>query len=313
MVKYISMRNKYCLAIHGGAGTISKSLMNATQEVAYKEGLMNALSAGEEVLKKGGTALDAVTAAVKSLEDFPLFNAGRGAVFTNRGEHELDASIMNGINRSAGAIAGVKGIANPILLARAVMDRTEHVLLAGEGAILFAKTLNMELVNEQYFFTEQRYQQWQNALKDDKVVLDHSGNNKMGTVGAVALDEHGNLAAATSTGGMTNKKFGRIGDTPIPGAGVWADNSSCAVSCTGHGEYFMKWVVAYDVACLMDYKGLSLKEAVKLVVREKLVKAGGEGGLIALDAAGNMELVFNSEGMYRAWVREGEEMQSAIY
>ncbi len=308
------MKNKFCLAVHGGAGTISKSFMNDALELRYKIGLSDAVTAGKIILERGGSALDAVEAAVISLENFELFNAGRGAVFTNTGEHELDASIMNGLDRSTGAVAGIKHIANPISLARAVMEKTEHVLLSAEGASAFAKSLGIPEMDESYFYTEQRYQQWQNAMKEDKIVLDHSGNsNKKGTVGAVALDQYGNIAAATSTGGMTNKKFGRVGDTPIPGAGVWADNKTCAVSCTGHGEFFIRWVVAYDVACLMEYKGLSLKDAVNTVVKDKLVKAGGEGGLIALDVYGNLELSFNSEGMYRAWMREGEELHTAIY
>ena len=308
------MKTKFCLAVHGGAGTLSKSLMNEEQERLYREGLKDAVNAGKQILLAGGSSLDAVEAAVVSLENFPLFNAGRGAVFTNNGQHELDASIMNGVDRSVGAVAGVKGIANPILLARAVKEKTEHVLLGGEGAAAFAKSIGLPFADESYFYTEQRFLQWQNALKEDKMVLDHSGStNKMGTVGAVALDCFGNLAAATSTGGMTNKKFGRVGDTPIPGSGVWADNHTCAVSCTGHGEFFIRWVVAYDVACLMEYKGMGLKEAVNVVVKDKLVKAGGEGGLIAVDAKGNMELCFNSEGMYRAWVREGQEIETAIY
>lgn len=308
------MKTKFCLAVHGGAGTLSKSLMNEEQERLYREGLKDAVNAGKQILLAGGSSLDAVEAAVVSLENFPLFNAGRGAVFTNNGQHELDASIMNGVDRSVGAVAGVKGIANPILLARAVKEKTEHVLLGGEGAAAFAKSIGLPFADESYFYTEQRFLQWQNALKEDKMVLDHSGStNKMGTVGAVALDCFGNLAAATSTGGMTNKKFGRVGDTPIPGSGVWADNHTCAVSCTGHGEFFIRWVVAYDVACLMEYKGMGLKEAVNVVVKDKLVKAGGEGGLIAVDALGNMELCFNSEGMYRAWVREGQEIETAIY
>jgi beta-aspartyl-peptidase (threonine type) len=308
------MKSKYCLAVHGGAGTISKSLMNEAQETLYRKGLEAAVRAGMLLLEQGGSALDAVEASVVSLENCELFNAGRGAVFTHTGEHELDASIMNGTDRSTGAVAGVKLIANPITLARAVMEKTEHVLLSAEGAKAFAKSLGIPEMPPEYFYTEQRFLQWQNAMKEDRMVLDHSGNtNKMGTVGAVALDQQGNLAAATSTGGMTNKKFGRVGDTPIPGAGVWADNSTCAVSCTGHGEFFIRWVVAYDVACLMEYKGLSLEDAVKVVVKDKLVKAGGEGGLIALDVHGNLVLSFNSEGMYRGWVKEGEDIATAIY
>lgn len=307
--------NNYALAIHGGAGTILKSSMTAEKEVAYTAALQDAITAGEAILKKQGSALDAVEMAIRSLEDNPLFNAGRGAVFTHDGKNEMDASLMNGKDLSAGAVAGVTHIKNPISLARAVMDQSDHVLLTGAGAIEFAKKINAEFADDAYFFVQLRYEQLEAAKKEGKMILDHTEDKekKFGTVGAVALDVHGNLAAGTSTGGMTNKKFGRVGDSPIIGAGTYANNKTCAISCTGHGEFFIKAVVAYDISCLMEYKGLSLKEACDVVVMDKLVKIGGEGGLIALDAQGNIELPFNSEGMYRASKKSGEEVFVGIY
>lgn len=307
---------KYALAIHGGAGTILRSGMSPERETAYRLALQLALGAGETVLKNNGSSLDAVEVAVRALEDDPLFNAGRGAVFTHDGKNEMDASIMNGQNLMAGAISGVQLIKNPVSLARAVMERSEHVFLSGSGAIEFASAIGAEFMPEDYFFVQMRYDQLQQALQTNSVQLDHTrkiDEKKFGTVGAVALDQHGNLAAATSTGGMTNKKHGRIGDTPLIGAGTYANNSSCAVSCTGHGEFFIRAVVAYDVACLMEYKGLSLKEACTIVVKQKLVKLGGEGGLIAVDPQGNIALSFNSEGMYRASIKAGEEPYIGIY
>lgn len=306
---------KFAIAVHGGAGTITRSSMTAEKEQAYRLGLELAISAGEKVLKTGGSSLDAVEAAIRQLEDNPLFNAGKGAVFTHEGKHEMDASIMNGKDLMAGAVAGVQNIKNPITLARTVMEKSEHVFLAGPGAMVFAKEQNMELMPEDYFFVQMRYDQLQQAIKSDTVVMDHTlpDDKKFGTVGAVALDVDGNLAAGTSTGGMTNKKNGRVGDTPVIGAGTYANNSTCAISCTGHGEFFIRSVVAYDISCLMEYKGLTLKQACDLVVQQKLVKLGGEGGLIALDANGNIELPFNSEGMYRASLRDGEKMFVGIY
>lgn len=311
---------QYSLVLHGGAGTILKSLMTPEKELAYRQALEEALLVGENVLRTGGTALDAVEATVRSLEDCPLFNAGRGAVFTNEGKNELDASIMRGDTLEAGAVAGVKNIKNPISLARAVMEKSEHVLMCGAGANAFAQSIGTEFAPDEYFFVQARYDQLLEARKTDGVFLDHSGEaklgdnkSKFGTVGAVALDQHGNLAAATSTGGMTNKKFGRAGDSPIIGAGTYANNKTCAISCTGHGEFFIRSVVAYDISCLMEYKGLSLTEACDKVVKEKLVKIGGEGGLVAIDSKGNIELPFNSEGMYRAWIREGEKAAVSIY
>ena len=306
---------KFAIAIHGGAGTIVRNSMTPEKEAYYKRGLREALLAGETILKSGGTSFDAVEAAISTLEDNPLFNAGKGAVFTHDGKHEMDASIMKGDDLMAGAVAGVQNIKNPIRLARAVMEKSEHVLLSGSGANEFAKKMNVEFMPDDYFFVQLRYDQLQQALQSDTIVLDHTlpEDKKFGTVGAVALDSHGNLAAGTSTGGMTNKKHGRVGDTPLIGAGTYANNKTCAISCTGHGEFFIRSVVAYDISCLIEYKGLSLKDACNLVVKDKLVKLGGEGGLIALDINGNIELPFNSEGMYRASLKEGEEMYIGIY
>ncbi len=293
------------LAIHGGAGTILRSTMTAELQQQYEQGLQDALKAGYSVLQGGGTAVDAVQAAVMSLEDFPMFNAGRGSVFNNVGGHEMDASIMDGSNLNAGAVSGISHVKNPVLLARSIMDKSEHVLLCGQGAEQFAKQQGLEFADDAYFYNQHRYEQWQQALKEDSISLDHN-DKKFGTVGAVALDANGNLAAATSTGGMTNKKFGRMGDSPIIGAGTYANNNTCAISCTGHGELFIRAVVAYDISCLMEYKGLSLKEACDVVVHDKLVKIQGEGGLVALDKHGNICLPFNSEGMYRGYATEAE-------
>jgi len=311
--------NNYSIAIHGGAGTILPSTMTAEKETAYKKGLEDAILAGEEILKAGGTSLDAVESAIRILEDNPLFNAGKGAVFTNNGTHELDSSIMNGKDLMAGAVAGLSNIKNPISLARAVMEQSEHVMLTGKGAMDFAKKVNAAIEPDDYFFVQMRYDQLQQAKESNTMILDHTedkienGEKKFGTVGCVALDVHGNLAGGTSTGGMTNKKYGRVGDSCIIGAGTYANNKTCAISCTGHGELFMRSVVAYDISCLMEYKGLSLKEACDLVVMDKLVKIGGEGGLIALDAKGNIELSFNSEGMYRASKKQNEALYIGIY
>ncbi len=293
------------LAIHGGAGTILRSSMTAELQQQYEQGLQDALQAGYSVLQGGGSAVDAVQAAVVSLEDFPLFNAGRGSVFNNAGGHEMDASIMDGKNIDAGAVSGISHVKNPVLLARTIMDKSEHVLLCGQGAEQFAKQQGLQFEDDAYFYVQHRYEQWQQALKEDSISLDHN-DKKFGTVGAVALDANGNLAAATSTGGMTNKKFGRMGDSPIIGAGTYANNNTCAISCTGHGELFIRAVVAYDISCLMEYKGLSLREACDVVVHDKLVKIQGEGGLVALDKHGNIELPFNSEGMYRGYATETE-------
>lgn len=303
---------QHAIAIHGGAGTILKSSMTDEKEAAYKNALQAALLAGEKVLEAQGSALDAVEMAVRSLEDNELFNAGKGSVFTHDGKHEMDASIMDGKNLMAGAVAGIDKVKNPVSFARMVMEKTEHVFLSGAGAMELARKLNVQQMPDDYFFTQQRFEQLAEIRNSDKMQLDHS-DKKFGTVGAVALDVHGNIAAATSTGGMTNKKFGRVGDSPMIGAGTYANNASCAVSCTGHGEFFIRAVVAYDVACLVEYKGLTLAQACEKVVNDKLVKLGGEGGLIALDKAGNISLVFNSEGMYRGYKRQGEDMYLGIY
>ena len=311
--------NKYAIAIHGGAGTILKSTMTPEKEKAYLDGLKNAIESGETILKNGGSSIDAIEKAIRSLEDNPLFNAGKGAVFSNAGKNEMDASIMNGEDLSAGAVAGISNVKNPISLAKGIMQKSEHVFLAGNGAIEFAKLIGSEFGEDAYFFEQMRFDQLQQAKQSDGVFLDHTtdkfenGEKKFGTVGAVALDIHGNLAAGTSTGGMTNKKFGRVGDSPIIGAGTYANNETCAISCTGHGEFFIRSVVAYDISCLMEYKGLSLKEACDFVVMDKLVKIGGEGGLIAIDKNGNIEMPFNSEGMYRARKSEDGELLINIY
>jgi beta-aspartyl-peptidase (threonine type) len=294
----------YSFAIHGGAGTILKSLMTPEKELAYTNALRAALLAGQQILEKNGSALDAVHAAVTELEDCPLFNAGRGSVFTHIGQHEMDASLMDGSNLKSGSVAGVAGVKNPITLARTIMEKSEHVLLAGKGAEEFARTHLLKIESDAYFHDDYRFAQWQEALKDDRIVLDHT-EKKFGTVGAVARDRNGHLAAATSTGGMTNKKWGRIGDSPIIGAGTYANDQTCAISCTGHGEIFIQSVVAYDISCLMEYKGMTLEQACHEVVQVKLVQRGGEGGLIAIDSIGNICLPFNSEGMYRGKIENG--------
>ena len=263
--------SRFAIAVHGGAGTILKSSMTSVLESQYLKGLEDALKSGYEILKKGGSSIDAVEAATISLENFPMFNSGKGSVFNHEGKHEMDASIMEGQFLDAGAISGVSGIKNPIALARLVMEKTEHVYLSGEGAINFAKKIGVKIEEEDYFFNEFRYQQWLDIKDSGAVKLDHS-DKKFGTVGAVTLDINGNLAAATSTGGMTNKQFGRVGDSSIIGAGTYANNKTCAISCTGHGELFIRSVVAYDISCLMEYKGLSLKEACDIVVRYRCVR-----------------------------------------
>ncbi|MBR2647509.1 MAG: isoaspartyl peptidase/L-asparaginase [Sediminibacterium sp.] len=294
------------MAIHGGAGTILRSDMTPELEQAYTDGLQQALDAGYALLSKGGTAVDAVTIAVTTLENNILFNAGRGSVFTKQGLHEMDAAIMDGIDLKAGAVAGVRNIKNPIEIALRVMSNSDHVFLSGEGANEFAIKQALQIEPDDYFFSQFRYDQWLAVRDSDTYLLDHDSkletsvkDKKFGTVGAVACDTHGNIAAATSTGGMTNKQYGRIGDSPLIGAGTYANNRTCAISCTGHGELFIRSVAAYDVSCLMEYKGLSLEDAMQVVVNQKLVAIQGEGGMIGVDAQGNASLVFNSEGMYR--------------
>jgi L-asparaginase / beta-aspartyl-peptidase len=311
-----AQRPDYALAIHGGAGTILRENMTPEQEEAYKQALGEALDAGEAVLKRGGSAMDAVEAAIVIMEDSPLFNAGKGAVFTSEGTNELDAAFMDGRTLEAGAVAGVTTIKNPIRLARAVMTNSPHVMMSGSGAEQFAEQQGLELVAPDYFFTQQRWDGLQKAKAREQESSNHRKgtfkDDKFGTVGCVALDKDGNIAAGTSTGGMTNKRFGRIGDAPIIGSGTYANNASCAVSCTGHGEFFIRYTVAHDVAALMSYKGLSLAEAADLVINTKLKEAGGEGGLIAIDRAGRIAMPFNSAGMYRGYVLPGKR-DIAIY
>lgn len=296
------MMQPIAIAIHGGAGTLVKGMMTPEKEKGYKKALAAALTKGYSVLKEGGTSTEAVIQAVVELEDSPLFNAGKGSVFTADGTHEMDAAIMEGRFLNAGAVSLITGIKNPIVLARDVMEKSEHVFLAGEGAMKFASSLHYPLEDESYFFDAFRFQQWQDLKGTDSFQLDHSAkkDSKFGTVGAVACDLHGNLAAATSTGGMTNKRFGRIGDSPVLGAGNYANNKTCAVSCTGSGEFFIRGVAAYDVSCLMEYKGLSLEAAAREVIDKRLPDIGGDGGLIAVDVHGNIAMPFNTEGMYRA-------------
>jgi len=308
------------IAIHGGAGTILKSTMTPEKEHKYKKALEEALMEGWSILTEKGTALDAIERAVCLLEDNSLFNAGKGSVFTNEGKHMMDASIMDGETLKAGSVSSVRNIKNPVLLARKIMDNSEFVYMNGDGAEEFARLMNMKFEKDEYFFDEFRYNQYLKALEEDKVQLDHSQyqikqkeQKKFGTVGAVALDSNGNLAAATSTGGMTNMKFGRIGDSPIIGAGTYANNKTCAISSTGHGEYFIRAVAAYDVSALMEYKNFSLEEACEEVVNKKLVSINGEGGLIAIDQKCNISIPFNSEGMYRACINSERDIEIKIY
>ena len=305
----------FSIAIHGGAGTLVRGMMTPEKESAYKSALKLALDLGYAQLAKGAAAIEAVTVAVTALEDCPLFNAGRGSVFTATGSHEMDASIMDGKTLKAGAVSLITGIRNPIVLARDVMEKSEHVFLAGQGAIEFAQQLGYTLETESYFYDAFRYQQWLDIKDSDSFQLDHSAKKdaKFGTVGAVACDKKGSVAAATSTGGMTNKRFGRVGDSPIIGAGNYANNKTCAISCTGSGEYFIRAVVAYDVSCLMEYKGLSLNDAANEVIHKRLLTIGGDGGLIAVDAQGNIAMPFNTEGMYRARKSSNGPMEIAIY
>ena len=298
------------LAIHGGAGNFGISSANADRLALCRTILREAMETSKDLLDKGGTSLEAVAAAIVIMEDSPVFNAGRGAVFTHEGGHQLDAAIMSGPQQEAGAVAGVSHIKNPIVAARAVLEVSEHVLLAGVGAEQFAKTQNLALVDASYFSTQERRKQLASALDRGEMVLDHEGKT-FGTVGAVALDQHGQLAAGTSTGGMTNKRFGRIGDTPIVGAGTFADDW-VAVSCTGHGEFFMRYAVAHEVAARMRLLASPLAQAATTVV-EELAKKGGGGGLIAVDRRGNIALPMNTTGMYRGWIDPGGQIQIAVF
>ncbi|MGY9251038.1 beta-aspartyl-peptidase [Citrobacter freundii] len=309
---------KAVIAIHGGAGAITRSQLSQEQELRYIQALSDIVETGQRMLEDGRSALDVVTEAVRLLEECPLFNAGIGAVYTRDETHELDACVMDGNTLNAGAVAGVSHLRNPILAARLVMEHSPHVMMIGEGAENFAIAQGMERVSADIFSTPERYAQLLAARTAGETVLDHSAspldeNNKMGTVGAVALDMFDNLAAATSTGGMTNKLPGRVGDSPLVGAGCYANNASVAVSCTGTGEVFIRALAAYDIAALMDYGGLSLSEACERVVMEKLPALGGSGGLIAIDHEGNVALPFNSEGMYRAWGYAGDTPTTGIY
>lgn len=294
--------NTISIAIHGGAGTLVKGMMTPEKELAYKTALKQALDAGYAVLEKGNSAIEAVETAVKVLENCHLFNAGKGSVFTAEGTHEMDASIMDGKTLNAGAVSLISGIKNPISLAKDVMEKSEHVFLAGEGALIFAKENGYSLEKPDYFYDEFRHNQWLQIKDTDNFQLDHSTkkDSKFGTVGAVACDKNGNIAAATSTGGMTNKKWGRVGDSPMIGAGNYANNETCAVSCTGSGEFFIRGVVAYDVSCLIEHKNFSLEQAADEVIHKRILKIKGDGGLIAVDAKGNIAMPFNTEGMYRA-------------
>jgi len=323
----LKAQENYALVIHGGAGTITRDNLSPETEKAYREKLDEALEAGYAVLKDGRPALEAVVAAIQVMESSPLFNAGIGAVFTNEGKNELDASIMDGSNLKAGAVAGVSNIKSPIAAAKAVMEKSPHVILAGKGAEVFAKDMGLEIVDSTYFFTERRWESLQKAKEKERIELDHtkeepkkSSSNysvpedyKFGTVGCVALDKDGNLAAGTSTGGMTNKKWNRIGDSPIIGAGTYANNKTCAVSSTGHGEYFIRSVVAYDISAIIEYKNYSLTVAANEVVMKKLKDLGGSGGVIAIDKSGNIAMPFNTEGMYRGFMKSSGEKQIAIY
>ena len=322
-----AQNKKFVLVIHGGAGTILKSQMTPEKEKVYQQGLNDALQTGYNILSKGGAALDAVEASIKVLEDNPLFNAGKGAVFTNEGKNELDASIMDGKTLKAGAVAGVTTIKNPITAARAVMDKSEHVMMAGKGAEKFAQQQGCTIVDPSYFFTEDRWKALQKAKADDslksihgdsvkpKALLKQVSNSdyKYGTVGCVALDMQGNLAAGTSTGGMTNKKFGRIGDSPVIGAGTYANNATCAISCTGYGEYFIRLVMAKSVSDKMELAHQNLTDATNEMIMHKLGELGGDGGLIAVDKDGNIAMPFNTSGMYRGYMTSDGKKEIKIY
>jgi len=325
---FAQQNNNPVLVIHGGAGTILKSQMTPEKEAAYTAALTLALQKGYDTLKKGGTALDAVEISVRILENNPLFNAGKGAVFTSEGKNEMDAAIMNGETLEAGSVAGVTTIKNPISAARAVMEKSPHVMLAGKGAEAFAQSVGLEIVPPSYFYTEERWQALQKAKKEeekikmekrkkemlsDTAILNKTGlkqqenkDYKYGTVGAVALDMKGNLAAATSTGGMTNKKYGRIGDAPVIGSGTYANNATCAVSCTGWGEFFIRLVMSKSISDMMEYKNYSVQKATDEMIFKKLPALGGDGGLIALDKDGNFAMPFNTAGMYRGYIKDGK-------
>ncbi|MFO7829288.1 MAG: isoaspartyl peptidase/L-asparaginase [Bacteroidales bacterium] len=293
----------YVIVIHGGAGNATEHDIDSEKQQIYEEKLAEALEIGEKILANGGSSIEAIEKTINFLENCPLFNAGKGAVFTNEGKNELDASIMDGRNINAGAVAGVGDIKNPISAAIMVMNESEHVMLSGKGASDFAKTMNIEIVDSSYFRTENRWEGLLKALKAEK----------HGTVGCVALDKQGNLAAGTSTGGMTNKKYGRIGDAPIIGAGTYANNNTCAVSATGHGEFFIRYTVAHDISALMEYKNMSLADAAELVINKKLANVSGNGGVIAVDKNGNIAMPFNTNMMFRAYSKSTGEKEIAIF
>lgn len=322
--KTVNQNGAFGIVIHGGAGTILKENMSDSLEAAYKQKLEEAIRTGHEILKNGGTAMEAVTKTINVMEDSPLFNAGKGAVFTHEGTNELDASVMDGATLNAGAVAGVTRIKNPIDLALAVMNDSPHVMLYGEGAQNFAQEQGFELVDPSYFYTENRFRSLQRIKDREKTELDHDAkisfsedpyikDSKFGTVGCAALDKNGNLAAGTSTGGMTNKRWNRIGDAPIIGAGTYANNATCAVSSTGWGEYFIRAMVAYDISALMQYTGATLQEAAQEVIQKKVPELGGDGGIIAIDKEGNVSMEFNTAGMYRAHMNADGNLTIGIY
>ncbi|MCD6064208.1 MAG: isoaspartyl peptidase/L-asparaginase [Flavipsychrobacter sp.] len=320
--KLVDKDAKFVLVIHGGAGSVNRKNMTPDKEKAYTDGLQRALTVGYNILVRGGSAVDAVQACIMVLEDDSLFNAGKGAVMTHEGHCELDASIMDGKSLKAGAVAGVTTVRNPICAARAVMEKSRHVMMAGKGAEMFAAENNCSIVDNSYFHTERSRRALEGAIRDDSIreikqkksVNDpENRDNKYGTVGAVALDASGNLAAATSTGGMTNKRFGRIGDSPIIGAGTYADNNSCAISCTGWGEYFIRLGMAKAVADRIELKGMKLDDAAKEMILTKLPALGGDGGLIGVDKEGNITMPFNTSGMYRAYIKSTGEKEILMY
>ncbi|MCF8243351.1 MAG: isoaspartyl peptidase/L-asparaginase [Melioribacteraceae bacterium] len=305
---------EFAIVIHGGAGYMRRAGMSKEREIEYRKKLAEVLKVGYKILEDGGSSLDAVEKVINTMEDSPMFNSGKGAVFTGEGKNELDASIMNGENLEAGAVAGVTIVKNPVSLARLVMEKSPHVLLARDGAEKFAEMQNVELVEPEYFYTEDAWNALQRAKEselkktdEDQSALHDFYDSKFGTVGCVALDKNGNLAAGTSTGGMTNKKWGRIGDSPIIGAGTYANNKTCGVSSTGHGEFFIRYAAAYDISALMEYKNMTVSEAADFVVNVKLKNAGGNGGVIAMDKYGNVAMPFNTTGMFRGYVKNGEE------
>ena len=307
--------HRVMIVIHGGAGTILKKNMSPEMEQQYREKLAEAINAGYAVLKKNGTAVDAVEATINIMEDSPLFNAGKGAVFTHEGTNEMDAAIMDGKTLKAGSVADVQHIKNPISLARMVMEKSQHVMLVGDGAETFAKQQGMQMMPKEYFYTDRRWKELQRALEEEngKKGATDSTEKKHGTVGCVALDASGNLAAGTSTGGLTNKRYGRVGDSPIIGAGTYADNATCGVSATGTGEYFIRMVVAHEIASLMGLKGMTVQQAADTVVMKMLPTINGDGGVIAMDANGNFAMPFNTPGMYRAYIDENGKAVVKIY